>query len=114
MRTVVALWLLWGADGFVTRWCARSRTGGALRSTSPNFDGLGAPPINFGQALQSKLALEEYDDTPMTADGYPLTCAPCCIKVIGVGGGGGNAVNRMVECVRSVPKSLRADTIFTT
>ena len=23
--------------------------------------------------------------------------APCCIKVVGVGGGGGNAVNRMVE-----------------
>lgn len=56
-------------------------------------------PSTFGQALQSRLALEdEYDtDTPTTADGYPLACAPCCIKVIGVGGGGGNAVNRMVE-----------------
>ena len=32
-----------------------------------------------------------------TADGAPLMTAPCCIKVVGVGGGGGNAVNRMVE-----------------
>lgn len=28
--------------------------------------------------------------------------APCVIKVIGVGGGGGNAVNRMVGCVEGV------------
>merc|ERR1719393_1166543 len=32
-----------------------------------------------------------------TADDAPLMTAPCCIKVVGVGGGGGNAVNRMVE-----------------
>nr|UXY88055.1 cell division protein [Cryptomonas curvata] len=29
-------------------------------------------------------------------------CSPCIIKVIGVGGGGGNAVNRMVGCVEGV------------
>ena len=43
-----------------------------------------------------------------TADGAPLMTAPCCIKVVGVGGGGGNAVNRMVECVGGVETVSRA------
>jgi hypothetical protein len=40
-----------------------------------------------------------------TADGAPLMTAPCCIKVVGVGGGGGNAVNRMVERVAPRPSN---------
>ena len=43
-----------------------------------------------------------------TADGAPLMTAPCCIKVVGVGGGGGNAVNRMVECRGGVETVSRA------
>ena len=32
-------------------------------------------------------------------------CSPCTIKVIGVGGGGGNTLNRMVQVRREVPRS---------
>mmetsp|Transcript_14401 Transcript_14401/g.19265 ORF Transcript_14401/g.19265 Transcript_14401/m.19265 type:complete len:418 (+) Transcript_14401:156-1409(+) len=52
----------------------------------------------FSPALQRNNQLLGGSDTNMvTADGLPLQTAPCCIKVVGVGGGGGNAVNRMVE-----------------
>ena len=40
------------------------------------------------------------DEMVIVAEG---SGSPCRIKVIGVGGGGGNAVNRMIENSSSIP-----------
>ncbi|KAJ8604783.1 hypothetical protein CTAYLR_001042 [Chrysophaeum taylorii] len=78
--------------------------GGAAFMTAPHADSAawmlrasvndGMLPTSFGQKPGDMMMAE---DVPLTADGLELQTAPCCIKVIGVGGGGGNAVNRMVE-----------------
>ena len=38
-----------------------------------------------------------YSTTPIPTVSVPEVINPCRIKVVGVGGGGGNAVNRMME-----------------
>ena len=61
-------------------------------------------------SLQRRMSSEVEDEAskdnwlppspPPTATGAPAKfsqASPCVIKVVGVGGGGGNAVNRMVE-----------------
>ena len=50
-----------------------------------------------GQKGMQRVSLQQQTNEMVTADGEPLQTAVCCIKVVGVGGGGGNAVNRMVE-----------------
>ncbi|KAJ1452357.1 Tubulin/FtsZ, GTPase domain-containing protein [Pelagophyceae sp. CCMP2097] len=59
--------------------------------------GFSAAPQSRRRALRS--TVDDFDEFSqlMTADGALLVTAPCCIRVVGVGGGGGNAVNRMVE-----------------
>ena len=46
---------------------------------------------------KSRLFMADDDDDNGSSRQIPDPAAPCTIKVLGVGGGGGNAVNRMIE-----------------
>ena len=67
---------------------------GVVRPVMP-FAGVGA---RAASSLVTMMA-EPPPLTPQAAVSPPAQ-SPCVIKVVGVGGGGGNAVNRMYETVR--------------
>jgi hypothetical protein len=59
-----------------------------------NFNRLDTVPVDCRLSFSKLSAFNNLESSGIRAEG---SGNPCRIKVIGVGGGGGNAVNRMVE-----------------